>query len=207
MYQLTSSGFSQETMDSYVEGIAQSLVRAHRNLQPGTMTVASDLLFGASINRSPTSYLLNPVEERRLYQTEGGTDKRMLQLNFFSSKKQPNLSGDDKYPHVAKTTTATDNVSASPTSLLGILNWFAVHPTSMNYTNTLIPGDNKGYASYLMEQRLNGRNSYSREPRRVEYTKAREQDDYLHLVPLWTAATTILLPRVRLLLPPLLPQI
>ena len=33
--------------------------------------------------------------------------------------------------------------------------WFAVHCTSMNYTNTLISGDNKGYAAYLMEKDMN----------------------------------------------------
>ena len=33
--------------------------------------------------------------------------------------------------------------------------WFAVHCTSMNNTNNLISGDNKGYASYLMEKYMN----------------------------------------------------
>ena len=37
----------------------------------------------------------------------------------------------------------------------GMLNWFAVHGTSMNNTNHLISGDNKGYASYLFEQEFN----------------------------------------------------
>jgi neutral ceramidase len=35
---------------------------------------------------------------------------------------------------------------------IGILNWFAVHPTSLNYHNKLISGDNKGYAAYALEQ-------------------------------------------------------
>ena len=35
---------------------------------------------------------------------------------------------------------------------LGMFNWFAVHGTSMNNTNVLISGDNKGAASYLFEQ-------------------------------------------------------
>lgn len=37
--------------------------------------------------------------------------------------------------------------------LIGTLNWFAVHGTSMNYHNKLISGDNKGYAAYAVEQR------------------------------------------------------
>jgi neutral ceramidase len=36
---------------------------------------------------------------------------------------------------------------------IGVLNWFAVHPTSMTYYNKLISGDNKGYAAYALEQR------------------------------------------------------
>ena len=36
-----------------------------------------------------------------------------------------------------------------------LCSWFAVHCTSMNNTNTLISGDNKGYASYLMEMDMN----------------------------------------------------
>jgi neutral ceramidase len=37
--------------------------------------------------------------------------------------------------------------------IVGTLNWFAVHPTSMNFHNKLISGDNKGYAAYAVEQR------------------------------------------------------
>jgi neutral ceramidase len=34
---------------------------------------------------------------------------------------------------------------------IGVINWFAVHPTAMTYNNRLISGDQKGHASYLME--------------------------------------------------------
>ncbi len=40
-----------------------------------------------------------------------------------------------------------------PDGPIGLMNWFAVHPTSMNYYNKLISGDNKGYAAYALEQR------------------------------------------------------
>ncbi len=39
---------------------------------------------------------------------------------------------------------------------LGLISWFAVHGTSMNNSNKLISGDNKGYASMDIEQKLNG---------------------------------------------------
>ncbi len=34
---------------------------------------------------------------------------------------------------------------------IGQFNWFAVHPTAMNNTNTLINGDSKGWASNMLE--------------------------------------------------------
>lgn len=40
--------------------------------------------------------------------------------------------------------------------VVGILNWFAVHPTSMTYYNQLISGDNKGRAEQLFESRASG---------------------------------------------------
>jgi neutral ceramidase len=82
-------------------------------------------LFESNINRSPTSYLLNPQEERDAYAEDGDTDKTMLLLNFVSVRTRKSL---------------------------GVLNWFAVHATSMNNTNTMISGDNKGYAAYALEK-------------------------------------------------------
>jgi neutral ceramidase len=38
---------------------------------------------------------------------------------------------------------------------VGVISWFAIHPTSMNNTNTLVSSDNVGYASILFEQRMN----------------------------------------------------
>ena len=39
--------------------------------------------------------------------------------------------------------------------VFSLCSWFAVHCTSMNNTNKLISGDNKGHASYLMERDMN----------------------------------------------------
>lgn len=38
---------------------------------------------------------------------------------------------------------------------LGVINWFAIHPTSMNNTNHLLSSDNVGYASILFEKMMN----------------------------------------------------
>lgn len=39
---------------------------------------------------------------------------------------------------------------------IGIINWYAVHCTSMNNTNPFISSDNKGYAGLLFEGFVNG---------------------------------------------------
>lgn len=128
LYQLTGTGFVEETMHALVEGTSQAIVCAYRNIQPGHLRVSEGMLWEANINRSPTSYLLNPVEEREAFREHGDTDKTMLQVLIENEQGQH----------------------------LGLLNWFAVHGTSMNGTNQLISGDNKGYASYLMEKHYNG---------------------------------------------------
>ncbi|HEX5748172.1 MAG TPA: neutral/alkaline non-lysosomal ceramidase N-terminal domain-containing protein [Archangium sp.] len=122
LYNLTILGYDKQGFDAIVDGIFQSIVRAHDNLAPGTIRVASGDLLDASINRSPEAYLRNPATERAQYSYD--TDKRMTLLR---------LRGDDG-------------------SEVGLINWFAVHATSMGNDNLLISGDNKGYASYLFEK-------------------------------------------------------
>ena len=99
LYQSTSWGFVQETYDAWVEGIFSAIVLAHDNMQDANIQLASGQLLDSNINRSPSSYLLNPQEERDLY-PEGDTDKNMLLLRFSSGNK-----------------------------VLGAINWFAVHAT------------------------------------------------------------------------------
>ena len=122
-------GFVSETFEAWVNGITNAIVKAHKNLQPAKALINSGMLYNSNINRSPTSYTLNPEEERSQY-PEGDTDKTMLLLSFYSQKKL-----------------------GKP---MGVLNWFAVHGTAMNNTNTLTSGDNKGYASYALERDING---------------------------------------------------
>lgn len=42
--------------------------------------------------------------------------------------------------------------------VIGAINWFAVHPTSMNNTNHFVSTDNVGYAAILLEQQMNKNN-------------------------------------------------
>jgi len=124
LFNIPNLGFLHQTMDAMVDGIVESIKRAHESVVPGDIYLGSDIVEDANINRSPTSYEANPEEEKAKYPSN--TDKEMLQLQFYSDNKEP----------------------------LGVLNWFAVHPTSMNNTNHLISGDNKGAASQMMERAM-----------------------------------------------------
>ncbi|CEI92025.1 hypothetical protein RMCBS344292_06299 [Rhizopus microsporus] len=122
LYEISVLGWIEETVVPMVDGIVQSIVDAHDNLQEGTITISQGELLHSNINRSPQSYLLNPKEERDQYQYN--VDKIMTVLGFKSK--------------------LGDNV--------GLVSWFPVHGVSVNNTNRLINGDNKGYAAYLAEK-------------------------------------------------------
>lgn len=126
LYNIPSSGFISQTLDALVDGIGRSVERANENLRPAKIFFSEGELLEASINRSPTSYLNNPAEERSRFQHD--TDKGMFLLKMFDSQTNEPIA---------------------------MINWFAVHGTSMNSSNHLISGDNKGYASLLFEQEFN----------------------------------------------------
>ncbi|CAL8074457.1 unnamed protein product [Orchesella dallaii] len=125
MYGITSLGFYEPSFNAIVDGMVQSIVRAYEKLQPGRLHINSGIVQNANINRSPSSYLANPPEERAQYDSD--VDKQMVLVRIEKADGTP----------------------------LGAINWFAVHPTSMNNTNRLISGDNKGYAEMLFESEMN----------------------------------------------------
>ncbi|RWS07085.1 neutral ceramidase-like protein [Dinothrombium tinctorium] len=125
LYIITSQGFIFQNFYAIVDGIVRSIDIAHSNMVKGHIYYNEGELLNASINRSPTAYANNPSEERERY--EHNTDKTMYLLKFSTLSGVP----------------------------IGAITWFAVHPTSMNNTNRLISGDNKGYASLLFEQDFN----------------------------------------------------
>lgn len=118
-------GFSRETFNAYVDGITRSIVRAHENMVPARLFFAQSRVTGAHKNRSPYSYSHNPDEEKARYDTN--TDDTLTQVRIVKEDG----------------------------SLHGVMNWFAVHTTSMNMTNQLVSSDNLGYAALRMEKELN----------------------------------------------------
>jgi hypothetical protein len=56
--------------------------------------------------------------------------------------------------HPAAEHASSAAAAAAPAGFLrGLLSWFPVHPTSLNNTNTLLSGDNKGAAEQFVEKR------------------------------------------------------
>ncbi|XP_071438789.1 neutral ceramidase [Hetaerina americana] len=126
LFDISVLGFHKQTFDALIGGITRSIIRAHKNIVPGRIFFNQGDLLNVSINRSPKSYEANPEDERSKFAYN--TDKQMMQLRMMSEE------------------------GSRP---LGIINWFAVHPTSMNNTNKLISSDNMGYASLLFEEEMN----------------------------------------------------
>lgn len=135
LYSITSLGYTQRAKELMVYGIANAIIRAHNNLRTSYLVVSSSLLANASRNRSPTSYLANPKEERDYYSQEGDTEKKITLLRVLDLQENG----------------FRDRAS---------INWFSVHGTAMNESNKLLNGDNKGYAGGLLEYYMNDKNQY-----------------------------------------------
>ncbi|KAI8369329.1 Neutral/alkaline nonlysosomal ceramidase [Radiomyces spectabilis] len=125
LYELSVFGWIEETVQPMVQGIVNAILRAHHNLEEGILSLSVGELLDTNINRSPSAYLLNPAEERAQYSYD--VDKDMTVMKFRNAQNEN----------------------------LGLISWFAVHGVSINNTNRLINGDNKGYAAYLAEKTMN----------------------------------------------------
>ncbi|HEU4539402.1 MAG TPA: neutral/alkaline ceramidase [Polyangiaceae bacterium] len=63
LYNLTVLGFDRQNYDAVVEGVYQSIVRAHESAAPGRIRRAEGQVAGAAINRSREAFLRNPAAE------------------------------------------------------------------------------------------------------------------------------------------------
>ena len=59
-----SLGFVKQSLEVMVNGIVESINIAHNGLKQGKLYFGTDMLYNASVNRSPSAYLNNPEEER-----------------------------------------------------------------------------------------------------------------------------------------------
>ncbi|KAI8067907.1 Neutral/alkaline nonlysosomal ceramidase [Gongronella butleri] len=59
---------------------------------------------------------------------------------------------------------------------LGLISWFAVHGVSVNKTNTLVNGDNKGYAAYKVERFARNEHNLTQDAFVAAFAQANEGD-------------------------------
>lgn len=79
-YNLASLGFQKDTYDAIVSGIVESVVKAHDDLGPGTITLGRGELTDASVNRSRAAFGKNPAGDRAAF--PGAIDPAMTVLRF-----------------------------------------------------------------------------------------------------------------------------
>ncbi|KAM3523860.1 hypothetical protein MY4038_008013 [Beauveria bassiana] len=130
--QIPGLGFNDQSYDTLVDGTVEAIKLAHQSLTEGTLDVGTTDIKDASINRSLWAYLNNPREERARY--ADSTDKSMTLLRFKRSE-------DDK--------------------IVGVLNWFPTHGTSLYRNNTHVAGDNKALAAWMVEQDAKSSSQYA----------------------------------------------
>lgn len=141
IYNITTKGFIPQNFDAIVEGIYQSIRRAHRNIELGKIFMARGTVEGYAINRATRPYAMNPQSEREKYGDD--LDREMTLLKFVS------VANNDPEGTEARGSRGARGASERE---LGMINWLGVHPTSIGPTNRLIGGDSKGLAEYWFER-------------------------------------------------------
>lgn len=126
LYNVTTMGVHEDTLTAHVDGMVEAALEADASLAPSTITFGTAELTDASVNRSRGAWEHNPEPLRAL--TPDGRAPLSQTLTFIGA------NGAER----------------------GAINWFATHPTSLPTTNTLISGDNKGYAEHLWETERGG---------------------------------------------------
>jgi neutral ceramidase len=90
--QLTTLGYVNQTADAIVSGTVLAVERAHDSLAPGSLSLGNVTVLGANINRSPSAYLANPEEERRMYEYDQDKDLTLLRFDDASGNPRGFLS-------------------------------------------------------------------------------------------------------------------
>jgi neutral ceramidase len=125
---LMGPGYSDVVFQAIVQGIVAAIVAAHGCRQSGALHYAHteiDADEGVAFNRAVASYNRNAdVEPVPLDAPECAVDRRMSAVRF----------------------------AAESGELVGMLNWFGVHGTTVHAENTRLHPDHKGVAASLFER-------------------------------------------------------
>ncbi|MFJ6886527.1 neutral/alkaline ceramidase [Streptomyces californicus] len=79
-YNLSVLGFQKKTYQAIVDGITDSVAKAHQDLKPGAMSLGTGTLTNASVNRSRAAFDRNPAADRAAF--PDAIDPAMTVLRF-----------------------------------------------------------------------------------------------------------------------------
>ncbi|MFI1190637.1 neutral/alkaline ceramidase [Streptomyces californicus] len=79
-YNLSVLGFQKKTYQAIVDGIADSVAKAHQDLKPGALSLGTGTLTNASVNRSRAAFDRNPAADRAAF--PDAIDPAMTVLRF-----------------------------------------------------------------------------------------------------------------------------
>jgi len=132
-YNTSIPGFCKEIYTTLVNGITKAIVDAHKNLTLGKIEFgksAFDNAIPVAFNRSLAAYNKNnDVNELTEENRHLAVDRNMYLLNFVDSNN----------------------------NLIGSINWFGVHTTSISNDQNKVCFDNKGYAAEFLEDDFNNK--------------------------------------------------
>jgi neutral ceramidase len=140
LYEETGGGFDPHSFECVVHGMVTAVANAYASLAPGKVYVKKGPVDDCGRQRSLQAYLRNPEKEREFWTKQnaprpGDTDPEMLLLKFV----------------------AIDKGLERP---IGVLSWYAIHPTDYGQLNHYISGDNKGNASARFEEAMRASGSF-----------------------------------------------
>jgi neutral ceramidase len=129
-YNFSIPGFRRDVFDAIVTSVGDALIGAWNARQSAQLQFAVDRFaddVDVAFNRSLAAYNRNPkVAQLGDHQTHLAIDRRMWLLK----------------------------VCKADGALIGQINWFGVHPTSISSKVSLLSYDNKGYAADYLEQQM-----------------------------------------------------
>lgn len=126
LYNFSIGGFDDRVFRVVVDAIVASVKKAHFSLAPGRVLLNQGDVLNCGEIRSELAYLNNRDAEPDLGKA---VNRTMYLLRF------------ERYSDNRGNRTA-----------LGMVNWHAIHPTSLGYMNPQISGDSKGWASAAFER-------------------------------------------------------
>lgn len=127
-YNIVTPGFQRTIFENMAQSIASAILEANKNLMPCTIKLGNadfDETIPIGFNRSIKAYNANPEITTKVTDTRKAISNTMQLLS----------------------------IEAEDGKLLGAINWFGIHTTSISNDKNVICSDNKGYAATDHENR------------------------------------------------------